>query len=357
MKDPRTNRYNCLKYPFEEILFLVISAALCGRTTWTGVESFAKGQLQWLRKFFPFQNGYPSHDTLGRIFSLLDNDQFGTFFIQWVAQLTEITNGEVIAIDGKRMRGSYDKTNGKSAIHMVTAYATDQCLSLGQLACEQKSNEITIIPQLLDLITLKGCVVTTDAMGCQKAIAQKVIEKEADYILQVKENQKGLLEQIEKVFNITQIADKGQSLNIDHGRVEERTCEVITDLTHLDDVEDWVELNTIVRIKAIRINKKSGKREDNTRYYISSKKDSAKAFNKNIRSHWHIENKLHWVLDVTFNEDKLRKRKGHSAANFGLISKIALTLIEKGKGKKSRANTIEDIMFDNSFREKVLGID
>ena len=356
MEDPRTNRYNCLQYPFEEILFLVISAAISGIDGWVGVQIFGNGQIDWLRKFFPFENGIPSHDTLGRIFARLDNDQFGSYFIQWISRLHEFTEGEVVAIDGKRMRGSYDKSEGKAALHMVSAYATQNCLSLGQLACEKKKNEITTIPKLLDLLTLKGCIVTIDAMGCQKAIAKKIIDQEADYILQVKDHQKGLLEQIEKVFNITQIADRDQNLNADHGRLEERICEVIHDLRHLDETEGWTGLRSIVRITATRINKRTRKKEENTRYYISSRTDSAKTFNVNIRSHWSIENKLHWVLDVTFHEDKLRKRKGDSAANFGLISKIALTLIEKNKGKKSRPQAIKKAAFDTMYRETILGI-
>jgi predicted transposase YbfD/YdcC len=316
-------------------MFLAISAVISGIDDWKGIEMFGKSKLDWLRKFFPYKNGIPWHGTLGRLFAQLDNEAFESAFIEWVAALGELNKGEVVAFDGKRMRGSYDKSDGKAAIHMVSAYASSQRLCLGQLATEEKSNEITAIPQLLDLLTLEGCTVTIDAMGCQKDISEKIIKKNADYILQVKDNQKGLSEQIDKLFNITQTASCHTSNDIGHGRVEQRTCHIINDLTFLDDYKDWPGLKTLVRVQARRIDKRTDKEEKSTRYYISSKKADAEVFNQDIRSHWAIENQLHWVLDVTFGEDASRKRKGNSAKNFSLFTKMAMALIEKCEDQNS----------------------
>lgn len=337
-------------------MFLVISAAVSGMNTWTDIESFGEEKLDWLRKFFPYSNGIPWHGTLGRVFARLDNQAFGQYFIEWIDSLSELTEGEVVAVDGKRMRGSYDKGEGKAAIHMVSAYATEQRLCLGQLATAEKSNEITAIPQLLDLLTLEGATVTIDAMGCQKEISKKIQEKKADYILGVKDNQKGLLEQIEKVFTITGVSSEHTSNDIGHGRVEQRTCSVIDNLEFFDDYKDWPGLKTLVRVQAKRIDKQTGEEENSTRYYISSKCAEAKVFNRDIRSHWAIENKLHWVLDVNFKEDHSRKRKGNSAANFGIISKVALTLIERYPPKKPRTWKRLKASFNDRIREQILTI-
>jgi len=278
-----------------------------------------------------------------------------------VNSLAEITAGSVVAIDGKTMRSSYDTSDHKAALHIVSAFVCEQELTLAQLATDAKSNEITAIPKLLDLLTLEGCIVTIDAMGCQKAIAEKICEKKADYILQVKNNQKYLLEQLEKVFTITKLADSHTNNDLDHGRIEQRTCEVINDLTHLDDCELWYKLNTLIRIKSMRVDKATGKQENSIRYYISSRIDTAKGFNKYIRSHWGIENKLHWSLDVTFREDQSRKRMGNCAANFNIISKMALMLINNCDAKKlskklSKKSKRFQAALSDSFREQLLQI-
>jgi len=356
MEDPRSNKRNTLHHSLVEMMFLVISGVISGMNTWSDIESFGEEKLDWLRKFFPYERGIPWHGTLGRVFARLDNQAFGQYFMEWVDSLHTMTKGEVIAVDGKRMRGSYDKSEGKAAIHMVSAYATDQQLCLGQLATEAKSNEITVIPELLELLTLEGATVTIDAMGCQKDISKKIVKKEADYILGVKDNQKGLLEQIEKVFTITAISSEATSNDIGHGRIEQRTCSVIDDLMFFDDHKDWPGLKTLVRIKAKRIDKRTGKEENSIRYFISSKLAHAKVFNKDIRSHWAIENKLHWVLDVNFKEDSSRKRKGNSAQNFGIISKIALTLIDNYPAKKSKPWKRLKAAFNDEIREDILTI-
>ncbi len=337
-------------------MFLTISAVVSGVDDWKGVEIFGRSKLDWLRRFFPYANGIPWQGTLGRIFAQLDNEVFETAFIEWITTLGELTEGEVVAIDGKRMRGSYDLDDSKAAVHMVSAYASSQRLCLGQQATYEKSNEITAIPKLLSLLILDGTTVTIDAMGCQRKISQAILDKQAHYILGVKKNHKGLLEQIEKVFKITQPASVHTHRDLGHGRAEKRTCSVIDNLEFFDDYKDWPGLTTLIRIQAQRISKKTGKEENSTRYYISSKQTDAQIFNQDIRSHWAIENQLHWVLDVTFSEDASRKRKGNSAKNFSLFTKMAMALIEKCEDKTSRPKKRLKASLDDTFREKILRI-
>lgn len=324
--------------------------------TWKGVALFGENKLPWLRKFFPYKHGTPVPSTLSRLFVQLDNEKFGLCFIDWIASLSQQSIGDIVSIDGKRMRGSYDKDDNKAAIHMVSAFASELGICLGQLATDQKSNEITAIPQLLEMLTLKGAIVTTDAMGCQRAISEKILEKEADYILQVKGNQEGLLEQIKKVFAITAPSSCNTRHDIGHGRIEMRSCRVIDNLEFFDDYKDWPGLISLVEITAQRTVKNTGETQTNTRYYISSKKDDAKKFNRNIRSHWGIENKLHWVLDVNFKEDMSRKRKGESAENFGVVTKIALNLLALSDEKLSKNNKRHKAMLSDQYREQLLGI-
>jgi predicted transposase YbfD/YdcC len=356
MKDPRCNLRNQVDYCLPELMFLVISAAISGMNTWNDIAMFGEQKQDWLRTYFPFKDKMPWPSTLSRLFARLDSEEFGQYFIDWVASLSKLTQGEVVAFDGKTMRGSYDKTNNKAAIHMVSAFVSHQNICLGQLATEEKSNEITAIPKLLDLLTLEGCTVTTDAMGCQVEISKKILQKKANYILQVKNNQKGLLEQVEKVFEITELDDTNLQYNLDHGRVEQRECAVICNLTHLDGYQNWPGIQTIIRIQSQRIQKRTGEKENSTRYYISSKTGSATNFNQDIRAHWGIENKLHWSLDVSFKEDNSRKRKGHSAANFALFSKIALNLLNNCPTKMSKNRKRLKALLDDNFREKLLAI-
>ena len=356
MKDPRCNIRNQVDYSLPELMFLVISAVVSGMNTWDEISTFGKHKLDWLRKYFPFKNGSPWPSTLSRLFARLDSKEFGQYFIEWVSQLSKLTDGEIVAIDGKTMRGSADRSDNKVALHMISAFVSHQNVCLGQLATSEKSNEIKAIPKLLDMLTLKGCTVTIDAMGCQKEISEKVLEKQADYILQVKGNQKGLLEQIEKVFQITRPHSADVSHDVGHGRIERRECTVISELSYPDGYQDWPGLKSIIRIRAERTIKNSGEQQHSIRYYISSKITSAKVFNRDIRSHWAIENKLHWSLDVNFKEDDCKKRKGHSAANFGLFNKIALNLLDKHPDKYSRKRRRLRALLSDAFREKLLGI-
>jgi len=339
-----------------EVLFLVISAVVSGIDTWKGVCTFGENKIDWLEKFFPYKNGIPVASTLGRLFAQLDNEQFNTYFIDWVKTLADLTTGKVVAIDGKRLRGSYDHMDNKAAIHMVSAFASEQGVCLGQVATDQKSNEITAIPVLLDLLTLEGCIITIDAMGCQKAISQKILDKKADYLLQVKNNQKGLLEQIENVFIITQPTSCATQNSVGHGRGETRTCRVIEDFQFFDDYKNWPGIKSLIQVCAQRIDKNSGETQTSTRYYISSVQQSAEQLNQHIRLHWAIENKLHWVLDVNFKEDNSRRRKGNSAENFNIFSKIAINLLAKHPEKNSKNGKRLKAILSNKYREQILGI-
>lgn len=357
MKDPRRISKGNLKHPLAEIIFLTISAVVSGANEWEAIEIFGQQQIDWLRKFFPYKKGTASHDTLSRFFAAMDTHYFSKYFLEWTNSVCKIAQGEVIAIDGKRMRGSYDTGSEKSAIHVVSAFATQNNLCLGQVKTQDKSNEITAIPELLDLLSIKGATITIDAMGCQKTIANKIIEKKADYLLAVKDNQHDLLEQINKLFAMQKVENMNKQIDCGHGRIETRICSVIDDLKFLDDQQDWQGLKSIVKIETERYTKITAKTETETRYYISSLGADATNINNAVRSHWAIENKLHWILDVEFKEDASRKRMGNSASNFNIISKIALGLIEKVETKrKSKRGRRHMAAFGTKFREEVLGI-
>ncbi len=336
VEDCRRNWRGNLKHQLIDIMFLVIAGAVCGENDWVSIVTFGENQLNWLRNYFPFKDGIPSHDTLGRVFAKLDTDQFNMCFTNWINQISNLTNGEVVAIDGKRMRGSYDNANSQAAIHIVSAYAAKNNLCLGQVATDKKSNEITAIPKLLQILSIEDCTVTIDAMGCQKSIAQNILDKKAEYIFGLKENQKVLLEQVEHLFKVTVPSSEATTRNIDHGRTEIRKCTVLQDLRFLDEKENWPGLKCVIKIDSERHFKISGKTEKGVRYYISSLKEDAILINNKIRDHWAVENKLHWVLDVVFKEDASRKRKGNSPANSNIISKIALSLLEQNNRKSSR---------------------
>jgi predicted transposase YbfD/YdcC len=351
MKDPRRTGRGNHRYPLEEILFLCISAVLSGMDDWTSISMFGDLKLPWLRQYFPYKHGIPSHDVLGKVFALLDPDEFRKSFSAWVNSIAELTGGQVVAVDGKTLCGSGEKGVSKSAFHVVSAYAADHRLCLGQEAVDAKSNEITAIPALLKMLALKSCIVTIDAMGCQKSIAETIVNKEADYVLMVKDNQEELKEQIEKVFTLNPATQTAITLDSGHGRIEKRTCEVISNLSFLDGAEDWKELKTIVKVLSERTDKKSGKQSLQTRYYISSLMAGPEVIGKAIRSHWSIENNLHWSLDVIFKEDSSLKKKGNSALNYTIIAKMALAMLEKDtKSKISKPQKRIKAALNDEFR-------
>lgn len=357
MSEPRTTYRGNLQHLLADIMFLVISAVISGANDWKNIEVFGKAQLDWLRKFVPLKNGIPSHDTLGRIFAIINHEQFSNCFTEWIDEICSLTQGEVVAIDGKKIRGSYDKASKSPAIHMVSAFAANNGLCLGQISCEEKSNEITVIPKLLEILAIKGCTVTIDAMGCQTKIAEKIIEKKADYILAVKENQKELYEQINKLFEIKQAVSVDTNIDAGHGRVETRKCMVIDDLKFLDIEQGWKGLRSIIKVDSQSFIKADNKTQEETRFYISSLSANAASINLKIRNHWSVENKLHWMLDVNFEEDLSRRRKGNSAKNFNIIAKIALSLIEQEESKgNSKFSKRYKAALDVKFREKLLKI-
>lgn len=352
LSDPRRTDKGNYFYPLHEILFLSISAVVSGADGWTTIHEFGKTKLEWLRKFFPYKNGIPSHDVLGKLFAKLDNKEFTKCFSEWINSISKITKGEVVAIDGKTIKKS---NTSKSPLHVVSAYASGNKLCLGQEVVDEKSNEITAIPKLLKLLEIKNCIVTIDAMGCQKKIAKEIIRKKADYLLMVKGNQQNLSEQVRKLFDKGTIADQNVEIDSGHGRVETRTCQVITDLTFLDGKEEWKNLNSIACITSERYNKKTDKTSTEKRYYISSLTGKAEIINNAVRKHWTVENNLHWSLDVLFKEDSSLKKKGNSAINFNIILKLALAMLENEKSRKiSKPAKRLAAALDDKYREKII---
>lgn len=308
VKDPRRTSGH-FYYPLDEILFLTISAVISGLDTWPAIHSFGEIKQEWLRKFFPYAEGIPSQNVLRGVFARLDPMGFGKCFVKWINSVSVLTKGEVVAIDGKTIRGSASSGKTNSAIHVVSAYATENRLCLGQETVDKKENEIIAIPKLLEMLAINGCIVTIDAMGCQKKIAEAIIERGADYILMVKDNQKELSDQVEKMFRLKRPDKKDETVDAGHGRIETRICEALDDLTFMDDKELWAKLRSVVRVKSFRHTKKTGETSQEIRYYITSLNPDASILNHAIRSHWRIENNLHWTLDVTFNEDSARRKK------------------------------------------------
>jgi predicted transposase YbfD/YdcC len=324
LEDPRIDRTRV--HLLEDIIVIAILSVICGAETWNEMEDFGHAKESWLRSFLKLPGGIPSHDTFNRVFSVLDPGQLQECFIQWTSSVARLTGGEVIGIDGKTICGSRDK-NKKSIVHMVSAWAGVNNIVLGQVKVDDKSNEITAIPELLNLLVLKGCTVSIDAMGCQREIASTIISKEADYILALKGNQGNLLEQTQDSFRFIKSESVSQEIDTGHGRVESRTCTVIDDLSMIEQKDQWEKLQSLVRIDSERYIKSTGKTEKETRYYISSLPADASLLNSSIRSHWGIENALHWTLDVAFNEDNSRKRQGYAAQNFSVLNRIALNLL------------------------------
>jgi predicted transposase YbfD/YdcC len=326
MKDHRLDRKR--KHDMLDIIAITIAAVVCGAEDWYEIEEFAVVNELWFKTFLTLDNGIPSHDTINRFFANMDPVTFESCFTDWINSLEGITQDQLVSIDGKTIRGAKEYGK-KSPVHMVSAWADKNELVLGQLRVDEKSNEITAIPDLLKSLFLKDCLVSVDAMGCQHTIADAIIDKGCDYLLAVKGNQGELQENVLDSFRFYKPDDIATDNDIGHGRVETRKCTVIKDLGHITKKEGWTNLTTLVRIESERFFKVSEKTETETRYYISSKNESAAYFEKNIRSHWGIENKLHWMLDVVFHEDQSGKRAGNAAQNFSLINKIALTLLKK----------------------------
>ena len=353
LPDPRSDRNQL--HPLKSIIFLTICGVICGADTWVEIEYFGKLKRDWLERYVNFPHGIPSHDTLGRVFALLSPDHFEKSFIRWMTDVRTKTDGEVIAIDGKRLRGSYDNNSNKAAIHMVSAWASENSMVIGQLKTEDKSNEITAIPSLLELLDIKGCLVSIDAMGCQREIARVIIEQKGDYLLSVKENQPTLYHQIEKSFEVLEVEDSDEQIDSGHGRVEQRKCEVISNLRWIEVAGEWTGLTSIARITRKRFVKSEGEQSQEIAYYISSSNQGAEKLNTSVRTHWQIENQLHWVLDVAFLEDAARNRIGHSDENMSVIRRIALNLLKMETSKKIGIKAKRKAAgWDSDYLEKVL---
>lgn len=337
LQDPRQQAK--VAYPLDEILLLCLLAVLAGAETVTDIALFGRTKLDLLRRFRPFANGTPAHDHLGDILARLDPEQFQRCFVAWVAALIGTPKG-VIAIDGKTARRSGHKRKGVSPIHMVSAFAASPRLVLGQVKVAEKSNEIIAIPRLLDMLAIEDAIVTIDAMGCQRDIAQKVVEKKADYVLALKGNQGSLREDVELLVAEQKIADfkdtrisREQTVDGDHGRIETRTTTVIHDVEWLRKRHNWPALNSVIWIESERAI--GDKRERESRFYITSLMLEAQMMAPLVRSHWAVENSLHWVLDMVFRDDECRLRTNHAPANFCTIKHMAQNLIRRAR-KRSK---------------------
>ncbi|MBE0639559.1 MAG: ISAs1 family transposase [Bacteroidales bacterium] len=346
ISDPRINRHK--RHLLIDVIILTILAVICGAESWDSIELFGKTKIDFLKTILKLPNGIPSHDTINRVFSMLNSRRFEQVFTQWANTLIDKgIKHELIAIDGKTVRRSKDTYHGKSAIHLVNAWANQNQLVLGQYKTDNKSNEITAIPELLELLDIKGSIISIDAMGTQTKIAQQIVDAQADYILALKDNQQELKEEVESIFNVQTPEFSNETVDKGHGRLEIRKCDVVNNLEFAHGKEKWANLTSIVRIKSERTI--ASKTETETRYYISSMNADAVRFNQYIRSHWGVENSLHWTLDMTFREDEQRKRNGKSAQNFALINKIALNLLRRDKSKGSMKSKRLKAGWDNSF--------
>jgi len=357
LSDPRQR--GKVMYPLDEVLLLSLLAVLAGAETFVDIARFGGKKLALLRRFRPFRDGTPSHDHLGDIFATLDAEQFQRCFVAWVASLSGVPAG-VIAIDGKTVRRSGQKRGGKAPIHMVSAFAARQRLVLGQVKVAEKSNEIVAIPKLLDMLAIERAIITIDAMGCQRDIAQKIIDKNADYVLALKGNQGSLRDDVE-VFATEQKArgfadttiSQATTIDGDHDRIETRITTVIHDVEWLQKRHDWPGLKAVVRVESSReipgSSPGTDKTEQETRFYLTSLVMLASLLGPVVRSHWAVENSLHWVMDMVFRDDECRVRTDHAPANFTTIKHMAHNLLRKASSKDSLRLRRKVAAWDDDF--------
>jgi predicted transposase YbfD/YdcC len=358
LKDPRIDRRKC--HQLIDIITIAICAIISGADNWVEIEQFGNAKIEWLRGFLELPNGIPSHDTFGNVFARLCPKQFKECFLAWVRSVFEVTQGQVIAIDGKRLRRSHDRGRGKAAIHMVSAWACTNHLVLGQVKTDEKSNEITAIPELLRVLELAGSIVTIDAMGCQTAIADQIVTQGGDYVLALKGNQSALHDAVRTFFADPELNNDPditvhthETTDGDHGRVEIRRYRCTSDIAWLDEKARWKKLHTVCAVESERHIGDEITKE--VRHYIGSIAPNPTLWAHATRGHWGIENTLHWRLDVAFREDESRVRKGHADENLAVLRHVALNLLTQEPSLKHGTQTKRRRAgWDDKYRLKVL---
>jgi len=347
------------KHLLIDILTIAICAVVSGADDWVAVAEFGRSKAAWLEQYLALPNGIPSHDTFGDVFARICPKQFQACFLNWVQEVFELTGGQVIPIDGKTLRRSHDRSRGKAAIHVVSAWASANKIVLGQVKTEEKSNEITAIPELLRLLEIKGCLVTIDAMGCQTEIAAQIIDQGGDYILALKGNQGTLYEDVKSFFQDPKLQEdremalyEEQTVDGDHGRIETRRYRCTSDIPWLDELGRWKGLQSICEVTSER--QVADEVSSERRYFIASIPADPKRWTYGVRCHWGIENELHWRLDVTFREDDCRVRTGHGPENFAMLRHIAMNLISRETSKGSFKAKRYRAALSDDYRLKVL---
>ena len=359
LKDPRDPGRR--RHLLIDILMIAITAVLCGADSWTEIEEFGRSNETWFRRYLQLEHGIPSHDTFGRVFSLLSPTALQERFTAWIAAVRDIYAAEeIIAIDGKTLRRSHDRKGGLGPLHLVSAWAVNNRVVLGQRATEAKSNEITAIPELLENLLVRGCIVTIDAMGCQKAIAEQIVEQGGDYVLALKANQSTLAAAVEEAFIDADARDYAgmasdffETVERGHGRIETRRYWTLADLDGIDPKKQWSGLNVVCMVQSIR--EQGGKTSNEYRFYIGSIGNDARRFATAVRGHWGIENDLHWSLDISFREDESRIRQRQAAENFAVLRHLTLTRLKNDRTVKRGIKTKRlKAGWDEAYRAKLL---
>lgn len=360
LEDPRIERTKL--HLLIDIVTLTLCAVICGADGPSDIEQYGHEKHEWLKTFLVLPNGIPSHDTIGRVLGRIDPKRFQVCFLNWIQHICHLSSGEVVPIDGKALRHSYDTELDQSAIHMVSAWAATNRMVLGQLKVAEKSNEITAIPELIDALDIAGCIITTDALGCQKEIAYRSIENQADYVLALKGNQEHLYEDVKQLFDTllgqdtcSPVLDYYETFDESHGRIEVRRYWTTSLLDTLRTKEQWRGLQTVGMVESER--SLNGNTTIEKRYYILSLPNNARTFGTSVRAHWGIENAVHWVLDVTFREDMSRIRMDYGPENFAVIRHIALNLLRQETSFKGSIKTKRlKAAWNNAYLAKVLGV-
>ena len=352
--DPRNNKGK--KYRLETILFISLCAVISGADSWVGIERFGKLKKEWLAQFVDLSEGIPSHDTIGRTFCLLEPEAFRKEILQWIQEVSQKSRGKIIAIDGKSLRRSYDQNRAQKMLHLVHAWASENHFLLGEVKTDEKSNEITAIPELLKMLALEGAIVTVDAMGTQTDIAERIHKAKGDYVMALKGNQGTAHQEVKQYWQDKQLCQEAachETIEKGHGRIEERQYRISEDIDWFEDRQIWKGLKSIGYVESKRT--VNGKTTVEHRYYLSSLKANAQEFAEAVRAHWGVENSLHWVLDVSFREDESRVRIGHAAQNFSLLRKTALMMLKEDQVSKSsiKGKRLE-AAWNSDYLEKVI---